>query len=237
MRARSTGNSQRNRGQLGGVSWTAVTLARVGEELIIGLLVLGCLAPTAAGAPSRHRTADPAPQKAPPALASPGTAPDPAPQALAAQHPPAPKPPSSQTSSPRTSSTHVSTRARPVSSGIVERPSSTQPNRAAALTGAVRPPSSSGTISTAAPRHNRSASRSPGHVRAGPRLPLTKPESVSLALPFRSLPKALLGLSRAAYHAVAQPHRDGVLLLLSSLAMGALAIASFAMLRRLRGLP
>jgi hypothetical protein len=64
----------------------------------------------------------------------------------------------------------------------------------------------------------------------------TKPASVSFSFPFASLPTALLRLPRAALHADAEAHHGGVLLLLSSLAMGAFAAASFALLRRLRRL-
>jgi hypothetical protein len=46
----------------------------------------------------------------------------------------------------------------------------------------------------------------------------------------------LLGLPRAAFHAGAQTRRDGVLLLLSSLAMCVLAVSSFALMRRLKRL-
>jgi hypothetical protein len=55
-------------------------------------------------------------------------------------------------------------------------------------------------------------------------------------LRFTSLPKALLGLPRAALRAGEHTHRGGVLLLLSSIAMAALAAASLALLRRLRRL-
>ena len=64
----------------------------------------------------------------------------------------------------------------------------------------------------------------------------TKPASVSFSSPFASLPKALLGLPRAALHAEAAAHRSGALLLLSSVAMAAFAAASFALFRRLRRL-
>jgi len=63
-----------------------------------------------------------------------------------------------------------------------------------------------------------------------------KPEAVSLSQLFSPLPKALLGLPRAAYHATAESHHDGVLLLLSSLAMSLLAVSSFSLLRRLKRL-
>jgi hypothetical protein len=64
----------------------------------------------------------------------------------------------------------------------------------------------------------------------------TKPAPVSFSFPFASLPKSLLGLPPAALHADAEAHHGGVLLLLSSLAMGAFAAASFALLRKLRRL-
>jgi hypothetical protein len=46
----------------------------------------------------------------------------------------------------------------------------------------------------------------------------------------------LLGLPRAALRAGEQTHRDGTLLLLSSLAMGVLAVSSFALMWRLKRL-
>jgi hypothetical protein len=57
---------------------------------------------------------------------------------------------------------------------------------------------------------------------------------VALSFPVESLPNALLGLPHTAFHAGAGTHSNGLLLLLSSLAMGALAGASFALVRRLR---
>jgi hypothetical protein len=67
-------------------------------------------------------------------------------------------------------------------------------------------------------------------------MPKAKPHAVAFSFPFASLPKMLLGLPRAALHAGEQTHRDGMLLLLSSLAMGVLAVSSFALIRRLRRL-
>jgi hypothetical protein len=64
----------------------------------------------------------------------------------------------------------------------------------------------------------------------------TKSDAVSFSFPFTSLPKTLFWLPRAAFRAEARTQGDGVLLLLSSLAMGGLAVASFALLRRLRRL-
>lgn len=232
MRTRSSSNTQRHRGQLGGVSWAAGTLVSLGEGLVVGLLVLGSLAPTAASATSRRATADPAPQKAPPAPASRSTTPDPPPQAVAVQHRTAPRASSTQGSSPQSSSTRVPAIARPVGTKIVPRTSPAERNRAPSPHAAATS-TSSGTVSTAAPHHHPRASRSAAQLRAAPRVRPTKPASVSHWVPFTSLPKALLGLPRAASQAVAHTHHDGVMLLLSSLAMAALAAASFTMLRRL----
>jgi hypothetical protein len=48
--------------------------------------------------------------------------------------------------------------------------------------------------------------------------------------------KDLLRLPHAALHAGGAGHSDGVLLLLSSVAMGVLAVASFTLMRRLKRL-
>ena len=57
---------------------------------------------------------------------------------------------------------------------------------------------------------------------------------ISLSFLLGILPSDLFRVPQAAG---AVSHPDGALLLLSSVAMGALAVASFAMLRRLRRLP
>jgi len=56
-----------------------------------------------------------------------------------------------------------------------------------------------------------------------------------LAFPL-AWPKDLLLLPAGALHSGGTGHRDGVLLLLTSLAMAALAVASLALLRRMRRL-
>jgi len=62
-----------------------------------------------------------------------------------------------------------------------------------------------------------------------------RPQATRLSFPL-ALPRDLLLLPAAALHDGTTGHRDGVLLLLSSLAMAVLAVASFALLRRLRRL-
>jgi len=57
----------------------------------------------------------------------------------------------------------------------------------------------------------------------------------SLAFPL-SLPRDLLLFPREALRAGPPVHRNGILLLLSSVAMGVVAVASFTLLRRLKGL-
>lgn len=59
---------------------------------------------------------------------------------------------------------------------------------------------------------------------------------VNFSIPLSFLTKDLLRLPRAAFHAGDQLHRDGVLLLFSSIAMATLAVASFTLFRRLRRL-
>lgn len=61
-----------------------------------------------------------------------------------------------------------------------------------------------------------------------------KPVSVSFPLAF--LGRDLLRLGPGEFRAVESPKRDGVLLLLAALAMGVLAVSSFALSRRLKGL-
>jgi hypothetical protein len=55
-------------------------------------------------------------------------------------------------------------------------------------------------------------------------------------LPLAFLLKDLLRLPHAALHVGGAGHSDGVLLLFSSVAMGVLAVASFALMRRLKRL-
>lgn len=57
---------------------------------------------------------------------------------------------------------------------------------------------------------------------------------MSLSFPLSFLSKAVMRLAPGTFGAGAANHPDGVLLLLSSLAMAALAVAGFSLLRRLR---
>ncbi|MBV8711605.1 MAG: hypothetical protein JOY56_07485, partial [Solirubrobacterales bacterium] len=62
------------------------------------------------------------------------------------------------------------------------------------------------------------------------------PQRIALSFPLGSLTSELFRLPRAALHAGEADHRDGVLLLLSALAMGVVAVSSFTLLRRLKRL-
>jgi hypothetical protein len=104
------------------------------------------------------------------------------------------------------------------------RPSTTVPHAPAVS-------SKPATHVTPAPHHR--AHPLPRHTVA-PR-PTANPISLSFLLGL--LPADLLRLPRAALHAGgAVSHRDGVLLLLSSVAMGVLAVSSFGLMRRLKRL-
>ena len=71
------------------------------------------------------------------------------------------------------------------------------------------------------------------HAAARP----TESHPIVLSLPVAFLLKDFLRLPHAALHAgEAAGHRDGGLLLLSSLAMGVLAVSSFSLLRTLKRL-
>ena len=79
-------------------------------------------------------------------------------------------------------------------------------------------------ISHAPPRHQAAA-------------PPSESRPIALSLPAGFLLKDILRLPHAALHAgEVAGHKDGVLLLLSSLAMGVLAVSSFSLLRRLKRL-
>ena len=66
--------------------------------------------------------------------------------------------------------------------------------------------------------------------------PPTVAKPVSLASPLAFFTGDLLRLVPAPFRAGAADHRDGVLLLFSALAMAALAVSSFVLLRRLKRL-
>src|ERR1700733_2742462 len=200
--------TQRYRGQKDAGSSTALRLTGWGETLVLALLALICLAFWAAPSSAKTHSADPAPQQAP-AAQSPGSpSPDPAPQADARTTP-------SHTSAPTRPSIHVttstqssrSTSSQPLSSSVVQTP----------------------TVSAPPARRTSSPARAPiHHVRAA-RKP--SPRVTGLSFPL-ALPRDLLPSLRADVPV----HRNGVLLLLSSVAMAVVAVASFTLLRRLRRL-
>jgi len=90
---------------------------------------------------------------------------------------------------------------------------------------------------TSSPSPAQPVRRNSSHVRAhrAPAPRQARSEATQLSFPL-SLPRDLLLLPGSALHAGETGHRDGVLLLLSSLAMAVLAVASFTLLRRLRRL-
>jgi hypothetical protein len=212
---------QRYRGQKDAGSSTARILTRLGEVTVIALFALTCLAVCAAGASAKGRAGDPSPQPAPAATHS-TPAPDPAPQADTQTV-------SSRTSAPATPTIHVTTST--TSSGT---------HSAVPLSSQVVPAGSASALppSTGAPSHPASslphnASRAPVHRVSAARHPSARVGSLAFPL---SLPRNLLLFPRAALRAGVPVHRNGVLLLLSAVAMGAVAVASFTLLRRLRGL-
>lgn len=222
MRVRRSGHTQRDRGQSRADSWAASALARGGEAAFVVLLVCCSLFSTAATANSRAPTAAPAPQAAPRAPAAGAVTPDPPPQATVRSHAASPPTPSIET-----------TGVRPVSTAGPTTTPRAQTNRA-----------ESPSVVPVAPIARDPARRAAHHARhvarrhAHPASPThrTKSDVTPRSFRLRSLPKALLGLPRAAFRAGEQAHRSGVLLLLSSIAMAALAGASFALLRRLKRL-
>jgi hypothetical protein len=227
LRVRLPAHTQRFPGQSGVDSWAAGKLARLGQAAVFALIVSSCLMPPAAGATSRGAAAEPSPQRAPAPLASARATPDPPPQAAARSHPTAPPTTSGRVPTVVRPVPTVGARTTPLTPAIRRQPSSVAPVTTSAPSHAARPAPSG------RPHH---ASRSHAPARPAPPMRRSTPPSVSFSFPFASLPKSLLGLPRAALHADAEAHHGGVLLLLSSLAMGAFAAASFALLRRLRRL-
>lgn len=246
MRIGRRGLRQRYRGHMDRGSWAARTLARLGESLALALL-LSCWA-GAAGASA----ADPAPQKAPTSSPSAQPSPDPTPQAevkTSTSHTSTSNASTPHTSTSQTSTSHTSTAAAPT----IGRPVlvSSSPAPADTTAPATTPRSvhvassrlATSPVTTVAHstggRARRPARHTASHRAAPARRPPpvhhTRPESTALAFPL-TLPSALLALPRAALHAGTGSQPSGVLLLLSSVAMGALTLASLALLRRLRRL-
>ncbi len=216
MRIGPKGLGQRHRGQTEARSWGADTLARFGGLLVIGVLVIGVLVPCAANASVRPAP-DPSPQRAP-ATASPG--PDPAPQAVV----------SSQPSHGATSSTTSTRTSAPIVPRIV-RAVPAQPHLSPAVSAAVprhTPASPKPAVSVTRHARRPSVKQAPSH-HARP-APGTRVSLPFLVTSVRRLTSGLLVTGK-----VSAPG-DGLLLLLSSLAMAALAVSSFVLLRRLRRL-
>jgi len=200
--------TQRYRGQKDAGSSTALRLTELGETLVLALLALICLAFWAAPTSAKTHAADPSPQQAP-AAQSPGSpSPDPAPQADARTTP-------SHTSAPTRPSIHIttstpssrSTSSQPLSSSVVHTP----------------------TVSAPPARRTSSPVRAQIHHVRATRKPSSRVTGLSFPL---ALPRDLLPSLRADVPV----HRNGVLLLLSSVAMAVVAVASFTLLRRLRRL-
>jgi hypothetical protein len=244
-------SSHRHRGQTETGSWAACRLARLGKTAVAALATLSFIAPAGAIAASHGASPDPSPQPAP-AVAPSTPAPDPAPQAVtkavstatSVQSRPSTYQPSSG-SSTGTSSTQVIPSTGTSSAQVIPS-TGTSSTQGAAPTGSGTAVVHTTPTSPAPDDHTRSASSthtgagsSPHHggPHAGPRQVAVAHRAAPRIAPFPlSLPKSLLELPRAAFHAGVQEHRNGVLLLLSSVAMGVLAVASFTLLRRLRRL-
>jgi hypothetical protein len=206
--------SHRYRGHTDAGSWTACILARMGGAAAVATLALGCLIPAAARAASDGHASDPSPQRAP--VSGPGSpAPDPAPGSTTSH-------PSTQT----TPSIRVTTPA--VSAG--NRITVTRSPVARAGTSSV-PSVSTGAVSRSAP----TPSSAHGRARHAPATRRPPPRVGPLSFPL-ALPRDLLLLPRAALRASVRGRENGVLLLLSAVAMAVVALASFTLLRRLRRL-
>jgi hypothetical protein len=211
-------SSQRDRGQLFADSWAARFLARLGGAVLVAVIAWSLLGSATASAASHSRSADPSPQPAPTAVSS-TPAPDPAPQVAVRAQPSHSTPPTTTRSvstavAPRVAQTTAPASTAPASSGPTVSSSPAKP----------RPPAS---------HHARPVSHAPPH-HAAPRRTVVHPISLSFLLGL--LPANLLHLPHAALHAGEASRSGGVLLLLSSVAMGVLAVASFVMMRRLKRL-
>jgi hypothetical protein len=221
LRTRPPGYTQRDRGQKGGVSGAAGTLARFVTLVALAVLVPSLLAPDLVRARAHRATPDPTPQAAPSAPAASGPSPDPAPQAAVSPHP-----------AVRSQSSHSSpvlTTSGPVPTVIV-------PRIVHVAAPAQRPAVSSDVTHVSpvrpnSPRHRPTVSRTPAHHTTPV---VAKHVAVSFSLGF--LEKYLLRLAPGASRGGDAPQRDGVLLLLASLAMGVVAVSSFALSRRLKEL-
>jgi hypothetical protein len=213
----SRGTWQRRRGQTDAGSWAAEIVARICGTVILVLVAFSWPGAAGATAATRGHASDPAPQKAPTSGASSQPAPDPAPQA--------------NTTSP---APHRST----VSSPPIRVPAVTTPARTVVVTPARTVSAPATKIVAWSPRLAESARPTPPvHVRVHRvETPRHAPsQATPLSFPL-AIPRDLLLLPGKAFGEGTTGHRDGVLLLLSAMAMAVLAVASFTLLRRLRRL-
>jgi len=215
------------RGGWSGASCRAAGMvSRLAGAVVVLLIVSSCLVTAEAGARAHHFTPDPSPQRAPAVAPSVVPTPDAVPQAASRV------------------ATHSSTATGPMSrpsivvhstgTGTVHTTATVQSASRVRASGAATVPASHRvTVAHSAhrrrtPAHSASAHRGHASHRA------TLYSAASLSPTFA--PTDSLGAPVAAVHAGRLDHPDGLLLLLSSLAMAGLAVASLALLRRLRGL-
>jgi hypothetical protein len=177
---------------------------------ICGTLIVVLVAsswPAATGATA----ATPVPQKAPASGPASQPTPDPAPQASST-----PKTPREPTT-PRPS----------IRVPVVVAPARTSPRPVVASTPAA--------TSTASTRPRLPASTPHTRTHRAPAAHRARPTATTFSFPL-ALPRDLLLIPDNALRVGAAAHRDGTLLLFSSLAMAAFALASLSLLRRLRRL-
>ena len=218
MLTHSRGTWQRRRGQTDAGSWAAQMVPRICGTVILVLVALSWPGAAGATAATRGHASDPSPQKAPTSGASSQPAPDPAPQA--------------NTTSP---APHRSTGTSPA----VGVPVVTTPTRTVVVTPTSTVSAPATKIVASSPHRTQPARRtSPAHVvrvhrAATPRHAPSQATPLSFPL---AIPRDLLLLPGTALGAGTTGHGNGVLLLLSSVAMAVVAVASFTLLRRLRRL-
>jgi hypothetical protein len=205
---------QRRRGQTDAGSWAARITARICGSMLLVLIASSWPAAAGAIAATGGHASDPAPQKAPTSGGSSQPSPDPAPGAAS--------------TSPEH---HQSTVTRPA----IQVPVVTTPARTVVVTPAntVSAPATKTVESGPPPTQHSPPSRVRAARAEAPRH--ARSQATQLSFPL-TLPRDLLLLPNKALGGGETGHRNGVLLLLSSLAMAVLAVASFALLRRLRRL-
>ena len=208
MRTGRWGLWQRYRGQTERGSWTARVIARLGEWVVLALASLCCVGTAGAAA------SGPAPQKAPASGQSSQPSPDPAPQAEVKPHVSTPTAPAVR-------------RPVVVSSAPADTTPATTPRLVTSAVSTVAPASGSRAATT--PRHATTQRAAAPHRPPATRRPRSQITSLTFPL---TLPRDLMLLPRAG----ADSRSDGVLLLLSAVAMGVLAVAGLSLLRRLRRL-